>query len=172
MITDIADRHPLTRSLARWFEPGHLPTHLQPVVVECEQLAATMIGSLPDGPELRAGLRALLGAKDWFVRALVTHHDGTAALHDPRYAADQPAQVAEQYQPDPAMTGVGSWSPPHGAPQLAGDGHYVDPAPMAVDPDPTAVPAPQHMAAPFPPAEPAGGGLRTHLVGDLGAGTA
>lgn len=171
---DVTGRHPRTQQLARWFDPGHLAPHLQWPAQECEQQAGTAISHLPDGPELWSGLRALLTAKDWFVRSLVTHYDGTAAHYDPRYAAQQP---------DPALTGVGSWSPLHVDQPLAGDGHYPDPAPMAAghveatalcDPDPTTVPDPRHMAQPYPPDahDHSANGLRTHLVGDLGPGPA
>ena len=161
---DVTDRHPRTQQLARWFDPGHLAPHLQWPAQECEQQAGTAISHLPDGPELWSGLRALLTAKDWFVRSLVTHYDGTAAHYDPRYVD----QAVEPEPVEPALTGVGSWPPPHGVDQpLAGDGHYPDPAPMAAghveapalcDPDPTVIPGPQHMASPYPPAghDPAG----------------
>lgn len=62
-------RHPGTTGLARYFEYGHLPAHLQAVSKSCHDLAEAMVGDLPDGPELTAGLRKLLEAKDCFVRA-------------------------------------------------------------------------------------------------------
>lgn len=37
----------------------------------CGALADDMIASCPDGPELSAGLRKLLEAKDCFVRAVL-----------------------------------------------------------------------------------------------------
>jgi len=65
----VDDRHPDTVHLARFFEYDHLPEHLQAVSRPCGDLAALMVAALPDGPELTAGLRRLLEAKDCFVRA-------------------------------------------------------------------------------------------------------
>lgn len=65
----VQGRHPGTVSIARYFEYSHLPGHLQQVSEPCAHLAAQMLSLLPDGPELTAGLRKLLEAKDCFVRA-------------------------------------------------------------------------------------------------------
>lgn len=62
-------RHPGTTGIVRYFAWAHLPAHLQPISAECGALALTMVATLPDGPELTAGLRKLLEAKDCFVRA-------------------------------------------------------------------------------------------------------
>lgn len=64
-------RHPGTRHFAPMFEFGHLPEPLREVSQPCAALAQDMIDTLPDGPELTAGLRKLLEAKDCFVRAAV-----------------------------------------------------------------------------------------------------
>jgi hypothetical protein len=66
---DLVDRHPGTTHLARLFTYAHLPAHLQDVSRPCAELADAMIAALPDGPELTAGLRKLLEAKDCLVRA-------------------------------------------------------------------------------------------------------
>lgn len=66
---DLAERHPGTVSIARYFAYDHLPLDLQLVSRASYDLAAAMIAALPDGPELTAGLRKLLEAKDCFVRA-------------------------------------------------------------------------------------------------------
>lgn len=67
---DFSDRHPSTRNLMRWLEPN---SNLEgkPLEVSCmvETLATDLLEVLPDGPELAAGLRHLLEAKDCFVRA-------------------------------------------------------------------------------------------------------
>ncbi|OKJ06818.1 hypothetical protein [Kitasatospora sp. CB01950] len=63
------NRHPATQQLMRYFSWSHLPTHLQETSRACSQLAGHMVAVLPDGPELTAGLRKLLEAKDCFVRA-------------------------------------------------------------------------------------------------------
>lgn len=68
---DATGRHPGTVHVARYFEHAHLPDHLQAVSRPFGELADQMIGALPDGPELTAGLRKLLEAKDCFVRAAV-----------------------------------------------------------------------------------------------------
>lgn len=65
----MTERHPGTSRLLRYFEYGHLPPHLQAVSACCGDLAQQMAVALPDGPELTAGLRKLLEAKDCFVRA-------------------------------------------------------------------------------------------------------
>lgn len=66
---DLTGRHPGTVHLAQYFAYEHLPERLQTVSRPCGDLAALMIATLPDGPELSAGLRKLLEAKDCFVRA-------------------------------------------------------------------------------------------------------
>lgn len=71
---DTADRHPSTVHIARYFEYDHLPLHLQAVSRPCADLAQGLIDVLPDGPELTAGLRKLLEAKDCFVRAALDGH--------------------------------------------------------------------------------------------------
>lgn len=55
--------------IARYFAYDHLKTPLREVSKQCHDLAAEMIDTLPDGPELTFGLRQLLLAKDAFVRA-------------------------------------------------------------------------------------------------------
>lgn len=67
----IEPRHPSTTHLLQFFAFAHLPKHLQVVSAPCEDLAVVMVRRLPDGPELSAGLRKLLEAKDCFVRAAV-----------------------------------------------------------------------------------------------------
>lgn len=65
-----ADRHPATQGIARYFSFEHLgQPHLRDISKNCHDLAALMLDALPDSPELTAGLRKLLEAKDCFVRA-------------------------------------------------------------------------------------------------------
>lgn len=64
-------RHPGTSHVAKYFAYAHLPAHLQEVSRPFQELADRMIQALPDGPELTAGLRKLLEAKDCMVRAAV-----------------------------------------------------------------------------------------------------
>lgn len=75
---ELVDRHPATTGLLRWFEYEHLPEHLQAVSRPCAELAHEMVRGLPDDPELSAGLRDLLKAKDAFVRAAI----GTTITRD------------------------------------------------------------------------------------------
>lgn len=64
-------RHPSTVQLLGWFDCKHLPEHLQAVSEPFGDLAHDLVEKLPDGPELSAGLRKLLEAKDCIVRAAV-----------------------------------------------------------------------------------------------------
>jgi hypothetical protein len=67
-----AGRHPSTQHFAPLFEYAHLPEgKLRVLSSHCAALAEMMVDRLPDGPELSAGLRHLLEAKDCFVRAAV-----------------------------------------------------------------------------------------------------
>lgn len=62
-------RHPGVENLLSFFEHAHLPKGLHSVAAPCGRLAVEMADRLPDSPELAAGLRKLLEAKDCFVRA-------------------------------------------------------------------------------------------------------
>ena len=73
---DVQNRHQSTQQIARWFDSGHLPAHLARISEKCSALAEQMIYELPDGPELTAGLRKLLEAKDCFVRARIAQTAG------------------------------------------------------------------------------------------------
>lgn len=68
-------RNPAVISIAGFFAYDHLPERLQPVSKAIHDVAERMIDELPDGPELTAGLRKLLEAKDCFVRASVAGGD-------------------------------------------------------------------------------------------------
>jgi hypothetical protein len=67
----MADPHPTTAAILQYFAFDHLPPHLQAVSAPFHALAHDMIGQLT-GPELTAGLRKLLEAKDCMVRAALT----------------------------------------------------------------------------------------------------
>lgn len=70
MKLNLNDRHPSVQSIARFFAYDHLPEgNLRETSRECCALAEQMISTVPDSPELAAGLRKLLEAKDCFVRA-------------------------------------------------------------------------------------------------------
>lgn len=66
---EFAGRHPATIGVLRHFAHDHLPETLREVSAHCWDLAQHLASQLPDGPELTAGLRKLLEAKDCFVRA-------------------------------------------------------------------------------------------------------
>lgn len=68
---DYENRHPGTVALLRWFEFDHLAGKPQATSEAVHDLAHEMVTCLPDGPELTAGLRKLLEAKDCFVRASI-----------------------------------------------------------------------------------------------------
>jgi hypothetical protein len=69
-LMDVTDRHPGVQAVFRYFTYDHLPVGpLRDTSQDCAQLAENLIAALPDGPELTAGLRKLLEAKDCFVRA-------------------------------------------------------------------------------------------------------
>lgn len=63
-------RDPEVANLLQYFEHKHLPPYLQEVSAPICLFAKVMADSL-EGPELVAGLRKLLEAKDCFVRAAV-----------------------------------------------------------------------------------------------------
>lgn len=66
----LVERHASTTHIAKFFDYEHLSRpELRHVSKLCHDLAEDMIHNLPDGPELTAGLRKLLEAKDCFVRA-------------------------------------------------------------------------------------------------------
>lgn len=71
----LTGRHPATQQIMRHFRYDHLPARLAVASAPCAQLALTMVETVPDGPELTAGLRKLLEAKDCFVRAALDHAD-------------------------------------------------------------------------------------------------
>ena len=75
---DTTGRHPSTQQIARWFAYEHLPEGSlhRNASATCAQTARKMIEHLPDSPELVAGLRHLLEAKDSFVRAAIAAGDG------------------------------------------------------------------------------------------------
>ena len=69
------ERHPATVQILRHFEAGHLPDDLRAVSEKIGDTAREVAGMLPDGPELTAGLRKLLEAKDCLVRAALEDDD-------------------------------------------------------------------------------------------------
>lgn len=74
-LTEALDgRHPATRDVAAFFSFDHLPEGRPRDASEvCTATAVYMLGTVEDCPELTAGLRKLLEAKDCFVRATLTN---------------------------------------------------------------------------------------------------
>lgn len=59
----------MTSTTIKYFAFAHLPERLQLVSKPIGELAERMEYNLPDSPEKSAGMRKLLEAKDYFVRA-------------------------------------------------------------------------------------------------------
>lgn len=69
-ITGLENRHPSIQHFGPLFAYGHLNEGPGKVVSKgMAEVAAFVIGKCPDNPELAAGLRKLLEAKDCGVRA-------------------------------------------------------------------------------------------------------
>lgn len=66
-----SQRHPGTAHLLDLLKTDHLPAHLREISGPVEDLAHQLTAKLTDGPELTAGLRKLLEAKDCLVRQAV-----------------------------------------------------------------------------------------------------
>lgn len=67
-------RHPSVRHFRELFDYAHLPAPLRDVSAQFSDLAEGMLEALADGPELSAGLRKLVEAKDCCVRQAVLDH--------------------------------------------------------------------------------------------------
>ena len=74
----MTERHPAVEQILQWFEYEHLPPHLQKVSKPMAEMAYRMADDLASSPELVAGLRKLLEAKDCFVRQAVADHKAGA----------------------------------------------------------------------------------------------
>lgn len=61
--------HSASEQILQYFEYEHLPPHLQEISRPISIIARDMAWNLPESPEVTAGLRKLLEAKDCFVRA-------------------------------------------------------------------------------------------------------
>lgn len=73
----LVHRHPSTLHMARMLRPNvNLRGEFLIISQMCAELAADMIETLDDSPELTAGLRKLLEAKDAFVRCAVLKAQG------------------------------------------------------------------------------------------------
>lgn len=71
-MTNLEHRHQATQEIMQWFEHEHLPEGLvRDTSAQVHGLAHRMVDTLPDGPELVAGLRHLLEAKDCLTRQAI-----------------------------------------------------------------------------------------------------
>jgi hypothetical protein len=68
---DSCSRHPGTQHLLNLLAYDHLPPHLQKVSKQFSDLGYSLADSLGNSPEIGAGLRKLVEAKDCFVRQAV-----------------------------------------------------------------------------------------------------
>lgn len=65
-------RHPSVEAVTRFFESDHLPEPLKDIGLTTKDYVRWILQRIPeDDPELTAGLRKLLEAKDCFIRAKV-----------------------------------------------------------------------------------------------------
>jgi hypothetical protein len=73
----VAKINPQAVRLLRWFDSDHLPPLMQDIVIPVRLLAEEMAHVIEEGPELTAGLRKLLEAKDCFVRAAIEREEAS-----------------------------------------------------------------------------------------------
>jgi hypothetical protein len=78
LIEATENRHPSTANIAKWLEPNPNLTGNAAIIASAfENLALSMVDAIEqDSPELTAGLRKLLEAKDCFVRATLDEQPG------------------------------------------------------------------------------------------------
>lgn len=67
--------HPAVAEVIQYFTWDHLPEHLQTVSRPIGELAQQMAETLPDCPAKTDGLKRLLEAKDYLVRAALKNTD-------------------------------------------------------------------------------------------------
>lgn len=73
---DLSDRHPGVQDLMRWLTPNPgLPPMAAHIAKLHHMLADAALQIAPDSPELTAGLRKVLEAKDCLVRAVIDAYD-------------------------------------------------------------------------------------------------
>jgi len=84
--------HPATAEILRFFEYKHLPPNLADISMPFHDLAHHLAHRL-DGPELTAGLRKLLEAKDCAVRAALPK-----PAPEPQYVVDGQPVDRESYE--------------------------------------------------------------------------
>ena len=76
---DFSDRHPSTQHMMQVLAPNkNLQEPMLSLSTAFTELAVDLVIALPDSPELTAGLRKLMEAKDCMVRAMVFSIDPDA----------------------------------------------------------------------------------------------
>lgn len=79
----MSNRHPSVESIVQFFDSAHLPEHLAAVASRFENFKDDLLNDIAeDTPEVTAGFRKLLEAKDCFVRAAVTAKKQVGELVD------------------------------------------------------------------------------------------
>lgn len=68
-------QHPAVAAVMQYFTFKHLPAHLKAVSRPIAELAQKMADTLPDNPAKTDGLKKLLEAKDYLVRAALAEDD-------------------------------------------------------------------------------------------------
>lgn len=69
---NVENRHPAVKQIARWLDWEQMPAgKTRNIAMSCHRLAREVLEDLPDDPELVAGLRKLVEARDCFVRAAI-----------------------------------------------------------------------------------------------------
>lgn len=94
-------RHPDVQTAMAWLAFSHLPPALKGLCSPIYEAACALLRRIPnDSTELTTALKALVGAKDWFVRAGIRSDEGTpgpvprpAAVVDPPSRFETAAEI-------------------------------------------------------------------------------
>lgn len=90
------NRHTSVRHFSTQFESGHLDDTRAAIVERFAELRDYAVENLKDGPELSAGLRKLVEAKDCFVRQSIEDNPPTGARTDERGDDESEAEHVER----------------------------------------------------------------------------
>ena len=67
-VDPFAERHPGTRHVLKFFDYDRFPEEIKPIGWAFHDLAHGLVAKLPDDPELVAGLRKLMEARNCMIR--------------------------------------------------------------------------------------------------------
>ncbi len=124
------DRHPGIQSAMAWLAFSHLPKELRDASRPFYQTGVELLFSVPnDSAELTTAFNALVGAKDWAVRALIRSQQGKPGpvprpadvVDRPNSIVPHPADVVDQPNsivPHPARFDVARSEGNYGAGQV------------------------------------------------------